>query len=65
MTPQQKDLLMNALRIGEGNSEDLSTQVSDSYVSVIESDIQTIRSAIKELEAMPTEEEGKCFPNIE
>jgi len=55
MTPQQKDMLMNALRIGED-------QIRFEYLladSICKDRYrikgEKIRAAIKELEAMPTE----------
>jgi hypothetical protein len=50
MTPQQKDLILNALQIGLKWSD-----FEINGVQVAEPDNETIRAAIKELEAMPTE----------
>jgi hypothetical protein len=58
MTPQQKDLILNALRIGEYDANLHCEQFVgiERKEKILESRLFKIRAAIKELEAMPTEE---------
>ena len=60
MTPQQKDLILNALRIGKSCMANEirfdSLDPSNKKAAFNKSLHGKIRAAIKELEAMPTEE---------
>jgi hypothetical protein len=57
MTPQQKDLILNALRIGYsfGLTEYASFSGTKSAEGFLIARVKAIELAIKELEAMPTE----------
>ena len=61
MTPQQKTLILDALRIGEAEKLAQLNHIKlqaprAAIIHALEYSLSEIRAAIQELEAMPTEE---------